>query len=188
MAIRGVKQQPRPSRPGVEGVRDAGDVGSGQLAVGAVDLAGRRVGVTANSHKVIDQILDKTAERARVLGVPVAIGQRARNEKDVEQGVEFLEKNEEARDGLAIGAYDVVGGTAWLWAWHDGRSRADHDVAGAWGARMRCRKPLQSSSSVSRWMTSVMRGLFRCQRCPNRSRSPSATTGSRALCAPTANS
>lgn len=101
-----------------------GPPGSGKSTVGAqliVDLVadGRRVGVTANSHKVIAQILDKTAQAARARDVPVAIGQRARNETDVAEDAEFLEKNEFARDGLAIGAYDVVGGTAWLWARDD---------------------------------------------------------------------
>ena len=101
-----------------------GPPGSGKSTVGAaliVDLvaAGRRVGVTANSHKVIAQILDKAAAAARARGVPVAIGQRARKEEDAAEDVELLEKNEFARDGLAIGEFDVVGGTAWLWARED---------------------------------------------------------------------
>ena len=101
-----------------------GPPGSGKSTVGAeliVKLVaeGRRVGVTANSHKVIGEILDKASRTARALDVPVAIGQRARHEEDAADGADFLEKNEFARDGLAVGAYDVVGGTAWLWARED---------------------------------------------------------------------
>ena len=45
-----------------------------------VDLveAGKRVGVTANSHKVIGELLEKTARVASERGVHVAIGQRTR--------------------------------------------------------------------------------------------------------------
>ncbi len=54
---------------------------SGKTTVGAemiVDLAaaGKRVGVTATSHKVIGQLLEKTAEAAAKRGVAVRIGQR----------------------------------------------------------------------------------------------------------------
>ena len=58
-----------------------GPPGSGKSTVGAemiVDLvgAGKRVGVTANSHKVIGELLEKTARVAREREVPVRIGQR----------------------------------------------------------------------------------------------------------------
>ncbi|HLF79993.1 MAG TPA: TM0106 family RecB-like putative nuclease, partial [Dehalococcoidia bacterium] len=58
-----------------------GPPGSGKTSVGAemiVDLvaAGKRVGVTANSHKVIGQLLQKAAEVASKRGMPVRIGQR----------------------------------------------------------------------------------------------------------------
>ena len=101
-----------------------GPPGSGKSTVGAtliVDLvaAGKRVGVTANSHKVVGELLGKVATDARMRGVPVAIGQKAREESDVGNGAVFLEKNEYARDGLASGEFDVVGGTAWLWARED---------------------------------------------------------------------
>ena len=60
-----------------------GPPGSGKSTVGAemiVDLveAGKRVGVTANSHKVIGELLEKTARVARERGVLVRIGQRTR--------------------------------------------------------------------------------------------------------------
>ena len=58
-----------------------GPPGSGKSTVGArmiVDLvaAGKRVGVTANSHKVIGELLEKAAAVAREEGVPIIIGQR----------------------------------------------------------------------------------------------------------------
>ena len=59
-----------------------GPPGSGKSTVGAemiVDLVvkSRRVGVTANSHKVIGELLAKVAEAAAHRGVAVRIGQRS---------------------------------------------------------------------------------------------------------------
>ena len=85
-----------------------------------VDLvgAGKRVGVTANSHKVIGELLEKTARVAREREVPVRIGQRTRfrsAEPEFADAVP-LAKTEDACMALARGTLDVVGGTSWLWA------------------------------------------------------------------------
>ena len=100
-----------------------GPPGSGKSTVGAemiVDLvaARKRVGVTANSHKVIGELLAKVARIARQRGVRVAIGQRS-NDEPAYTDAKHLKKNEEARDALADGSADVVGGTTWLWARED---------------------------------------------------------------------
>ena len=98
-----------------------GPPGSGKSTVGArmiVDLvaSGRRVGVTANSHKVIGALLEKAARVAEERGVAMRIGQR--NDKPT-----FTDAipmgNADARDALATGAVDVVGGTTWLWSRED---------------------------------------------------------------------
>ena len=100
-----------------------GPPGSGKSTVGAemiVDLVAtrKRVGVTANSHKVIGELLAKVARVADQRGVRVAIGQRS-NDDPAYADAEHLKKNEEARDALAAGSLDVVGGTTWLWARED---------------------------------------------------------------------
>ena len=100
-----------------------GPPGSGKSTVGAemiVDLvaARKRVGATANSHKVIGELLAKVARIAHQRGVRVAIGQRS-NDEPTYTDAKHLKKNEEARDALADGSADVVGGTTWLWARED---------------------------------------------------------------------
>ena len=103
-----------------------GPPGSGKSTVGAemiVDLvkAGKRVGVTANSHKVIGELLEKTARVAEARGVDVRIGQRTRfrsSEPDFADAVP-LTKSEQASEALVAGTLDVVGGTSWLWARDD---------------------------------------------------------------------
>ena len=97
-----------------------GPPGSGKSTVGAemvVDLAaeGRRVGVTANSHKVIGELLAKVAEAAANRGVNVRIGQRSTEGPTFGDAV-HLKNNDAARDALSSGSIDVVGGTTWLWS------------------------------------------------------------------------
>ena len=101
-----------------------GPPGSGKSTVGArmiVDLvaAGKRVGVTANSHKVIGELLEKTANVAQERGVRIAIGQRPGKGGLTYPQAIHLENNAAAHDGLGDGTLDVVGGTAWLWARDD---------------------------------------------------------------------
>ena len=97
-----------------------GPPGSGKSTVGAemiVDLveAGKRVGVTANSHKVIGELLEKTARVAEARGIDVSIGQRI-NDEPASESFQHLESTDDACDGLIAGFLDVVGGTGWLWA------------------------------------------------------------------------
>ena len=100
-----------------------GPPGSGKSTVGAemiVDLvaAGKRVGVTANSHKVIGELLEKTARVAAERGVQVSIGQRTRYKSAVPEFADAvpLATTTDALMALSTGSLDVVGGTSWLWA------------------------------------------------------------------------
>ena len=99
-----------------------GPPGSGKSTVGAemiVDLvaAGKRIGVTANSHKVIGELLAKVDTVARARNVPVTIGQRAPEDAAYPDAIQLT--NDAVREGLADGSLDVVGGTTWLWARED---------------------------------------------------------------------
>ena len=100
-----------------------GPPGSGKTYTGArmilsLVAAGKRVGLTANSHKVIGNFIGAVLKAAAEEGVAVRIAQRV---SKPEQGcdldaVEVTTKNEVVRDGLRNGTFDVVGGTSWLWA------------------------------------------------------------------------
>ena len=100
-----------------------GPPGSGKSTVGAemvVDLVskGKRIGVTANSHKVIGELLTKVADKAAGLGVNLAIGQRTPTEPARTQFT-HLKTNQKAQEALADGSVAVVGATTWLWARED---------------------------------------------------------------------
>ena len=100
-----------------------GPPGSGKSTVGAdmiVDLvaAGRRIGVTANSHKVIGGLLEKVAATAAERGVAAHIGQRSNSQPAFTDAV-HLKTNEAACAALSIGSVNVVGATTWLWSRED---------------------------------------------------------------------
>ena len=101
-----------------------GPPGSGKSTVGAdmiVDLVeqGEKIGVTANSHKVIGELLGKAGQAADKRGVHVNIGQLSSRGEPTYADAIHMRKNEEARDALADGTVDVVGGTTWLWSRED---------------------------------------------------------------------
>ena len=100
-----------------------GPPGSGKTYTGArmilsLVAAGKRVGITANSHKVIGNFIGAVLDAAAEEGVTVRVAQRVSKPEQGcgLDGVVVTTKNEVVRDGLADGTFDVVGGTSWLWA------------------------------------------------------------------------
>jgi predicted RecB family nuclease len=101
-----------------------GPPGSGKTFAGArmiVELVrqGRRVGVTANSHKVIGNMLDAVAKAAGKADPPmnVRIGQKpGQHEEPTSPVATKLASNGAVRQALANRDVDVVGGTGWLWS------------------------------------------------------------------------
>jgi hypothetical protein len=79
--------------------------------------AGRKGGITANSHKVISHLLDEVALAAAADEAAVRLGQRPGADGDEACKAAVLFKdNDSARRALDDGTVDVLGGTAWLWS------------------------------------------------------------------------
>ncbi len=99
-----------------------GPPGTGKTYTGArmiLDLvaAGRKVGVTATSHKVIGNLLLAIMEASREEGRPVRVMQKCdEHEFCGHPGVEPAADNATVLAALARLSVDVVGGTAWLWS------------------------------------------------------------------------
>ncbi len=108
-----------------------GPPGSGKTTVGGemiADLvaAGRKVGVTAGSHKVVGNLLEAAAEAARARGLSMTIGQKGEtNDGPTFDGAVDLPKNEDVANSLADGSVHVAGGTTWLWARADMEDSVD---------------------------------------------------------------
>jgi predicted RecB family nuclease len=99
-----------------------GPPGSGKTTAGAaivLDLVarGKRVGITANSHKVIGNLLDKVIEQARRQGlVPRAIQKADERERCASQEVRSVSSPLEVEDALDADDAEIVAGTPWLFA------------------------------------------------------------------------
>jgi uncharacterized protein len=101
-----------------------GPPGTGKTWTGArmiLDLVreGRRVGVTAQSHKVIANMLEAVVDAAAEEAREVRIAQRCDGGQGSDDPRIPCVSNDAARGGLADGTYQLVGGTAWLWARED---------------------------------------------------------------------
>ncbi|MGD0863541.1 MAG: TM0106 family RecB-like putative nuclease [Candidatus Limnocylindrales bacterium] len=112
-----------------------GPPGSGKTYLGAATIAelvrlGYRVGVTANSHQVVGNLLDSLAERAAERGVKVRIGQKTDMGGDCTSRAAVPYKTNAALlAAIDAGTLDVVGGTAWVWSRPDFAGRMDVLVA-----------------------------------------------------------
>jgi len=108
-----------------------GPPGSGKTTTGADILlelvkGGKRVGITANSHKVIGHLLDAVMEKARRNGQPVRAIQKAdERERCASREVRCVGSPVEVEDALDADDADIVAGTPWLYARGGMRDRLD---------------------------------------------------------------
>jgi len=99
-----------------------GPPGSGKTYAGARMICelvkgGKRVGVTALSHKVIRNLLDTVVEAAHQKDVgEVRCLHRDRNGVESPGVAVAKESNEEALDAISSGKANVLGGVSWLWS------------------------------------------------------------------------
>ncbi|HTV54364.1 MAG TPA: TM0106 family RecB-like putative nuclease, partial [Terriglobia bacterium] len=110
-----------------------GPPGSGKTFTGArmvVELVkhGRRVGITAVSHKVITKLLDEVCRAASDAGVRLRAVQKPNDEDGggcQDRMVTLVYCNDDVRVALASRKAQVAAGTSWLWARDDMASSVD---------------------------------------------------------------
>jgi predicted RecB family nuclease len=101
----------------VQGPPGAGKTYTGARAVVDLVRAGKRVGLTASSHKVIGNLLDAVMAAAREAGVPVRALQKADDlQRCSDVAVRCVRSNGQVVDALDAGDVDLVAGTSWLFA------------------------------------------------------------------------
>lgn len=108
----------------VQGPPGAGKTTQGAKAILELAAAGKKIGITAVSHKVIDNLLAAVRKADNASSRP----QRLRlvhkdDEHDSVEGIEFAKSPGEALDCISPGT--IVGGTAWLWADPEAIGRLD---------------------------------------------------------------
>ncbi|GAA5627747.1 hypothetical protein Brsp05_03040 [Brucella sp. NBRC 12953] len=114
-------------QPGVfpiQGPPGAGKTHTGARMICALVQAGKTVGVTANSHKVIRNLLDAVVTAADTMGVDVQCMQKPAEKEDDVHRLRFTTKAPELLGAISHGVH-VGGGTAWLWASPDAAEVVD---------------------------------------------------------------
>jgi len=108
-----------------------GPPGSGKTFTGArmiVELVrqGRRVGITACSHKVISTLLREVCRAATEADVPLMAVQKASDGDECQHAAVIPAKdNQVVLSALTTGAVKVAAGSAWLWAREDMANSVD---------------------------------------------------------------
>lgn len=105
----------------IQGPPGTGKTWTGARQILALVAAGRRVGVTAQSHKAITNMLTKLDEAARDAGRHVRVYQRS-DDETINAGlpdVVVAGKSGDVGPAMRSGTYDVAAGTAWLFARED---------------------------------------------------------------------
>ncbi len=108
----------------IQGPPGTGKTHTGARMICTLVKAGKSVGITANSHKVIRNLLDGVVKAAGEMGVDVRCIQKVAEREPDQSGLRFTTDN-----GALLGAIGaiahVAGGTAWLWARADAADVVD---------------------------------------------------------------
>ncbi len=99
----------------IQGPPGTGKTYTGGAMICALVEKGLKVGVTAVSHKVIVNLLESAAERARERGLAIRIVHRDSGEYEGDLGIERIQSYSTINKELADGKIDLLGATAWCW-------------------------------------------------------------------------
>ena len=99
----------------IQGPPGAGKTHTGARMICALAKSGKKIGITANSHKVIRNVLDEVLEAARDAGITVRCMQKVTEKEANIPGLQFTTDNAALLGGIGS-SYQVAAGTAWLWA------------------------------------------------------------------------
>jgi predicted RecB family nuclease len=108
----------------IQGPPGAGKTFTGARMICELVRRGKTVGVTANSHKVIRNLLDAVIEAADKHGVDLHCCHKADEWEEPQHRLSFAKGNEDLLADLGHGV-SVGGGTAWLWSRPDARGSLD---------------------------------------------------------------
>ncbi len=100
----------------IQGPPGAGKTFTGARMICELVRSGKKVGITANSHKVIRNLIDATIKAADEAGIDLQCYQKATESEGPQHRLFFARTNEDLLTALSGGAAAVGGGTAWLWS------------------------------------------------------------------------
>ena len=99
----------------IQGPPGAGKTHTGAHMLCTLARSGKRAGITANSHKVIRNLLDGARKTATETGFAIRCVQKVSEPEDDLPDLQFVTDNAAPLEAFEAGCH-VAGGTAWLWA------------------------------------------------------------------------
>lgn len=108
----------------IQGPPGAGKTFTGARMICRLVQAGKTVGITANSHKVIRNLLDEVVAASEQTGVNVRCVQKVSEPEADQPRLRFTQDNTELLGAIGATA-NVAAGTAWLWARPDAAETVD---------------------------------------------------------------
>ena len=104
----------------IQGPPGTGKTHVGGTMIAALAAEGKRIGVTAVSHKVITNLLERAVAYSEN---PIAVSQRTSSDR-LPQSIRKIPKSTDVL--AAINNGEVVGGTAWVWSREDLEQELDY--------------------------------------------------------------
>lgn len=108
----------------IQGPPGSGKTYAGSRMICELVRQGKTVGITANSHKVIRNMLDGVCKAAEEEGTALMCLQKASELEDNQTRLSFTKNNSDLVDGLGTSA-QVGGATAWFWSRADAKGLVD---------------------------------------------------------------
>ena len=107
-----------------------GPPGTGKTHTGARMICrlverGLKVGITANSHKVIRNLLDGVVKASREMGTDLTCIQKPGDSEPDQDRLIFAKNNDDVFSALGSGRCQVAAGTSFLWAREDAHETLD---------------------------------------------------------------
>jgi len=99
----------------IQGPPGAGKTFTGARMICELVQEGKKIGVTALSHKVIRHLLDEVADAARDMKTSSVRCMQRTNEEAPTADIAIAQDNDEALAAMASRKANVLGGTSWLW-------------------------------------------------------------------------
>ena len=100
----------------IQGPPGAGKTFTGTRMICELARQGRRIGITALSHKVIRKLLDEIVNAAHEDDIDGILCMQRSNEEEDSADIAIANDNATAWAALRSRSVNVVGGTSWLWA------------------------------------------------------------------------
>jgi AAA domain len=107
-----------------------GPPGTGKSFTGAHMIClfikqGKRIGVTANSHKVVRNLIDKAVKEAISVGQAIEAGQKLSSKEPDGNNVRVYTDNDKAIAAIGSGEVTLLGGTSFFWSKEDAADLVD---------------------------------------------------------------